>query len=137
MPEQVPTYEEFDALVKRVEFLEADRYPPQPDTGRQAKRIADLISLFGVNTFSSLDSGNLWGSWPADYQPDTVIAALQFILGDSGHAFRIREYHYAGRETMQRPWLAQVTAAFPGTQVALCVAANGSVEDVPTMLQIA
>ena len=33
--------------------------PPTPGTGVQAKRIADLIESFGVNTFSSLDEHNI------------------------------------------------------------------------------
>jgi hypothetical protein len=36
----------------------------------QAKRICELIELFGVNTFSSMDEHNVWGSWPADYRPE-------------------------------------------------------------------
>src|SRR5262245_11163969 len=52
---------------------------PGPGTGVQAKRIVDLVELFGVNTFSSMDTGNIWGSWPADYRPQTVIAALNWI----------------------------------------------------------
>ena len=31
-------------------------------TGVQAKQIADLIEA-GVNTFSSLEGRNIWGSW--------------------------------------------------------------------------
>ena len=143
----VPTMDDFTALAARVSALEEGAPvpvppdppdPPEPITeGVQAKRIAKLIESFGVNTFSSMDGGNLWGSWPANYQPDSVIDALQFMLGDSGFAFRLREYHYSGREGMQRPWLSQIVNALPGTEVALCVAANGGVDDVPTMLSLA
>jgi len=149
----VPTREEFDALAARVDdhetriaALEAgtvtppDPIPPDPGPdpnppgGVQAKRIADLVELFGVNTFSSLDNGNVWGSWPADYRPDSVVEALGWITNGSGFALRVREYHYAGREAMQVPWLRQVVAAIPGTRVTLCVAANGSARDVPSMV---
>ncbi len=103
----------------------------------QAKRIANLIELFGVNTFSSPDEHNTWGSWPANYSPESVIKALKYIVGDSGFALRLREYHYAGRADMQAEWLPQIVAAFPGTRVALCPGANASVDDVPTMLALA
>lgn len=152
-PVSVPGWEDFAALEARVTQLEeAGTTPPEPiippdpgpepeppptGEGVQAKRIAQLIESFGVNTFSSMDEHNTWGSWPADYRPPTVIAALKSILGDSGFAFRVREYHYSGRESMQRPWLTQVTAGIPGTKVALCVAANGAPDDVPTMLSLA
>jgi hypothetical protein len=135
------TRDEFNELEARVTVLEGGQPPVAPPNpianGIQAKRIASLIGLFGVNTFSSLDEHNLWGSWPADYRPDSVIAALRYILGDSGHAFRIREYHYAGREEMQRDWLSQIVTAIPGTEVTLCVGANGKVEDVPSMISLA
>lgn len=110
---------------------------PSPGTGTQAKRIHSLVELFGVNTFSSLDSGNVWGSYPADYQPDSVIAGLNWITDESGFAFRIREYHYNGREQIQQPWLTQVVAALPGTEVSICVGANGSPADVSSMLTLA
>jgi hypothetical protein len=93
--------------------------------------------MLRVNTFSSLDSGNVWGSWPANYSPESTIAALRYIVGDSGFAFRIREYHYAARYDLQRQWLPQIVAAFPGTQVALCPGANASANDVPTIMQLA
>lgn len=148
MTATVPTADEFAALETRVAALEAGSsvappepiIPPEPPPtggGVQAKRIASLIEKFWTNTFSSLDEHNMWGSWPADYRPQTVIAALKYILGDSGFAIGIREYHYSGRETMQRPWLTQVTAGIPGTKATICVGANGAPDDVPTMLSLA
>jgi hypothetical protein len=156
----VPTREEFDdlaaqvtansnaiaALEVRVAALEGGSTTPvppdpvvPPDTaeGMQAQRIADTIGIFGVNTFSSLDQNNVWGSWPADYRPETVIAALDYMTKGTGHIFRIREYHYAGRETFQRPWLEMIQLAIPGTQAAMCVGANGTPSDVPSMLTMA
>lgn len=144
MPTAVPTQAEFEALEARVSALEANAgAPPEPeqppDPGQppsgivKAKRVADAIELFGVNTFSSLDENNVWGSWPADYRPETVIAALRYLTGGTQFCLGIREYHYSGREAMQRPWLEQVISAFPETKVTICVGANGSVADVPSM----
>lgn len=102
----------------------------------QAKRVADAVELFGVNTFSSLDDGNVWGSWPADYRPDSVIAALKYIVGDTQFNLMIREYHYSGRGSMQTEWLSQILNVFPDTKVTICVGANGTTNDVPSMLSI-
>jgi hypothetical protein len=146
----VPTLDEYEARMSALEargsVLEAGAQPQPPDPtpppdmtieDAQAKRTADVIESFGVNTFSSLEAdANLWGSWPADYSPGSVIDALRWITGDSGFALRLREYHYAGRADMQREWLHQVVGALPGTRVTMCVGANGSSADVPTMLAL-
>lgn len=136
------TQAEFDALEARVTALEGGNSTPTPTpppvtNAVQAKRIAELIELFGVNTFSSMDEHNVWGTWPADYRPESVIAALKYIVGDTGFAFRIREYHRAKYTDMQARWLPLITQAFPGTRVSICVAANGSASDVPTMFDLA
>jgi hypothetical protein len=141
----VPTTEQFNSLESRVTTLEnANNTPisppdsggnPNPGTGTQAKRIVDLFK-FGVNTFSSMDTNNVWGSWPADYRPDTVIAAIKFIVQDTGHTISIREYHYAGRESWQQPWLQQIHAQFPEQENIMCVGANGSVNDVASMIAL-
>jgi len=109
---------------------------PPTTEGIQAKRISDLIELFGVNTFSSMDEHNTWGSWPADYKPESVIAALKYIVGDSGFALRIREYHYSNKYAMQAEWLPKIVSAFPGTKVSLCPGANMNISDVETMLDL-
>jgi hypothetical protein len=140
MSVSVPTADEFAALELRVSALEqyAPVPPdPPPSGGLQAKRTRDLIENFGVNTFSSLDEHNAWGSWPADYRPEQVIAALQWMTGDTGYALPLREYHYKGREASQRPWLQQIIAAIPGTRVAICPGANAGTKDVPSMLSLA
>jgi len=139
MPTQVPTAEEFAALEARVAALEGSSRPPgeppPPDTEDvQARRICDLVEIFGVNTFSSADQNNLWGSWPADYRAETVIKALKWMLGDSGFALRIREYHYAGREKWQTPWLDQIAKAIPGTRASVCVGANGGDDDAASVV---
>ena len=138
----VPTMDEFSALSARVTKLEqggTQPIPPDPgpEVGVQATRVADVIELFGVNTFSSMDEHNVWGSWPADYRPDSVIAALRYMTEGTGFAFRLREYHYSGRTEMQRQWLSAIRAALPSTKVAICPGANASVNDVPTMFTLA
>jgi hypothetical protein len=149
MPVTVPTTDEFAALEARVTALEGaptpippepippEPEPPDPGTGQQAKCAVDLIEYFGVNTFSSMDEHNQWGSWPADYRPEQVIAALKFLTADTGYALPLREYHYKGREAHQRPWLSQICAAIPGTRSAICPGANAGTKDVPSMLSLA
>jgi len=136
----VPTMTDFAALAARVTALEADAVvPPEPTPpvdGVQAKRIVDLIEMFGVNTFSSMDEHNTWGSWPANYSPDSTIAALRYLVGDSGFTLPLREYHYAGRFDMQKQWFAAILDAFPETRFTVCPGANASVADVPTMMQL-
>jgi hypothetical protein len=143
----VPTLDEFAALEQRVTVLEQGQsvpVPPDPQPepppsgdGQQAKCCVDLIEYFGVNTFSSLDEHNVWGSWPADYRPEQVVAALKFLTADTGYALPLREYHYEGREATQRPWLQQIIAAIPGTKAAICPGANAGTDDVPSMLSLA
>jgi hypothetical protein len=150
MPATVPTAAEFAALDARVVALESaeppvvitpeppieppiDPNPIPPDTtGVTAKRIHSLPELLGVNTFSSLDEHNIWGSWPADYRPAEVIASLNWMTNGSGFTFRLREYHYKGREQMQAQWLRQIRQAIPNTQTTICVC-TGEV-DVASML---
>lgn len=135
MPVSVPTADEFNALVARVAALEHPT--PPPTTGVQAKRIHDLVELFGINTFSTMDpNSNVWGTWPALYLPSSVLAALNWLTNGSGFALRLREYHYAGRETFQKPWLQAIHAAIPRTRVTMCVGANGSAADVPSMVAL-
>lgn len=131
----VPTMDQFNALAARVAALEGVK--PPSTSGATAKRIADVIELFGVNTFSSLDDGNVWGSWPADYRPASVCAALDYMTKGSGFGFRLREYHYKGRETIQQPWLRQIIAAQPLTRASMCIGANGSAADVASMIALA
>jgi hypothetical protein len=134
--------DEYVALEQRVTNLEAgepipEPTPPPEGEGLQAKCCIDLIEHFGVNTFSSLDEHNAWGSWPADYRPEQVIGALKYLTADSGYALPLREYHYRGREASQRPWLQQIIAAIPGTRSAICPGANAKTNDVPSMLALA
>lgn len=153
MPSSVPTMDDFGALQSQVTSL-ADRVTaledggvtpvppdptppdPTPGAGVQAKRVADLVELFGVNTFSSMDTGNVWGSWPADYRPDTVVAALNWITNNSGFTFRIREYHYSSRYNMQQQWFAAVLAKLPDTKFAVCPGANASASDATSMARL-
>jgi hypothetical protein len=151
MPVTVPTEQEFAAVVDdvadltaRVAALETGSapIPPKPEQppsgeGQQARRAVELVETFGVNTFSSLDEHNSWGSWPADYRPEEVIAALRFLTAGTGYALPIREYHYNGKDAHQRPWFQQVVGALPGTRVAICPGADATTNDVPSMISLA
>jgi hypothetical protein len=140
------TRQEFDALEVRVAALEEEIGIPEPGPvppdpvppgeGIQAKRIVDLIERFGVNTFSSMDEHNSWGSWPADYSPPSTVAALKYLVGDSGFTLSLREYHYAGRYDMQKQWFAAILTELPDTRFTVCPGANASAADVPTMLRL-
>lgn len=136
----VPTMDDYRALETRVAALESGSgngpTPPQPGQDTQSKRIASLIERMGVNTFSSLDQSNVWGSWPADYSPASVIDALRWIVQDSGFALGVREYHYANRAEMQKQWFPQITAAFPEMRNIICIGANGGVGDVASMIDL-
>jgi len=151
MPVSVATADELTALTARVAALESAQpiptptpTPPTPTPspvvvtgGVQAQRIADLVEILGVNTFSAANStSNVWGSWPSDYSAATVIAAHNWLTAGSGFVLAGREYHYAGRETIQAPWLKQVVAA-TNMPFAMCVGANGTASDVASMLALA
>ncbi len=144
MPQTGPTMDEFNALSNRVAKLEQGSVttppptttPPQPTTGKQAKRVSDLIEIMGYNTFSSVDTGNVWGSWPADYRAETVIAAFDYMYKGTGFSPPIREYHYAGRESWQTPWIRKIKAAYPDVAGTVCVGANGSVADVASIIKM-
>jgi hypothetical protein len=141
--------EEFGAIEQRVTKLEErtteleqEVFNEDTDEGDNdlplvdAKPIATLIETLGVNTFSSLDEHNTWGSWPADYRPETVIKALRYIVGDNAYHIGIREYHYANKIEMQTNWLGQIRTAFPHIDITMCIGANGTVGDVPTMIEL-
>ena len=72
----VPTMTDFTALMNRVSVLESVATLP----GVQASRIADLMQIFGFNTFSSMSAtSNVWGSYPADYSPASMAAAMAWL----------------------------------------------------------
>jgi len=120
------------ALTDRVTALEG---APPPTTGVQAARIADLVQILGFNTFSSMSStANVWGSYPADYSPASVNAALNWLLNGSTYRLQGREYHYAGRESIQLPWL---TALNKRLKFSMAIGANGDVSAVASMLTLA
>jgi len=101
----------------------------------QASRIADLVQILGVNTFSSMSAtSNVWGSWPADYSPASVNAALDWLLNGATYRLQGREYHYAGRESMQLPWLHALGGRL---RFMVAIGANGDVAAVPSMLTLA
>src|SRR6185503_14182052 len=129
---QISTSIAASALTARVTALEG---APPPTTGVQAARIADLVQILGFNTFSSMSStANVWGSYPADYSPASVNAALDWMLNGSTYRLQGREYHYAGRESIQLPWL---TALNRRLKFSMAIGANGDVSAVSSMLTLA
>ena len=113
--------------------------PPEdlPDAGFKARRIADMLERFGVNTFSSTAAdSNMWGSWPADYSQASVIAALKWLVGGSGLTIQLREYHYADRRVWQEPWCQAVFAA-TGARFTVAIGAGGGVAHAASMVTMA
>ncbi len=65
-------------------------------TGTPARRIADCLERFGVNTFSQITRNGLpwnWGQSAGDYSSATTAKAINFIVGNSGLKMNVREYH--------------------------------------------
>src|SRR6478735_4611371 len=84
---------------------------PSPGTGIQASRIADFLCNYsGCDMFPSMDEGNVWGSWPADYRPDTVIAAYDWLMNGSTNFPINRVYTASYRMEILRPWLPLLAA---------------------------
>jgi len=109
---------------------------PSPGTGVQASRIADfLCSYSGCDMFPSMDTNNVWGSWPADYRPDTVIAAYDWLMNGSTNYPIHRIYAASYRMEILRPWLPILAAA--GHRFVASVAANGGVADAEATLELA
>jgi hypothetical protein len=79
-------------------------------------------------------TANVWGSYPADYSPASVNAALDWLLNGSTYRLHGREYHYAGRESIQKPWLQALNKRL---RFSMCIGANGDVSAVPSMLALA
>lgn len=105
--------------------------------GVKAARIADMLERFGVNTFSSTASdSNVWGSWPADYSPTSVTAALKWLVGASGLTIRVREYHYANQRSWQEPWCQTIHAA-TGAPFSVAIGAGGGVADATSIVAMA
>jgi hypothetical protein len=110
---------------------------PGDATGTTAFRIADMMERFGVNTFSSLSATqNVWNALPSDFTASTVIAGINSVLGSSGMTMNVREYHYAGRESIQSLWCPAVAGA-TGAKFAMCVGQGGTDSDVASMVALA
>ena len=112
--------------------------PPQPGsgTGVQAGRIADFLCNYsGTDMFPSMDEGNVWGSWPADYRPDTVIAAYDWLLNGSTNYPISRVYTAAYRMEILKPWMPLLAAK--GHTFTGGIAANGNVDDAKATLELA
>src|SRR6185369_13122499 len=109
---------------------------PSPGTGIQASRIADFLCNYsGCDMFPSMDEGNVWGSWPADYRPDTVIAAYDWLMNGSTNYPINRVYTASYRMEILRPWLPLLAAQ--GHRFVGGVAANGNVADAEATLELA
>ena len=110
--------------------------PSPPPTGTQASRIADLLSMTGANMFPSLVADqNVWGSYPADYTPATVIAAMEWLTNGSGVMPLGRVYFFAADLALLSTWLPQLAAT--GMRFSVAIGANGGMADVPALLQLA
>ena len=110
---------------------------PGDATGTTAFRIADMMERFGVNTFSSLSATtNMWGAYPSDYSAQTAIAGINAVLGKSNMTMNVREYHYAGRESIQSIWCPAV-AGGTGAKFSMCIGQGGSDSDVASMIALA
>ena len=106
-------------------------------TGLQAYRIADMMERFGVDTFSDPGTFNPWGS-AGNYSTAGVIAALNWLLADSGMTMYDREYHFdnSGKNinylTNMQSWWCPTVAAATGTQFTMApgsgATAHGTVD---------
>ena len=109
---------------------------PSPGPGIQAGRIADFLCNYsGCDMFPSMDTNNVWGSWPADYRPETVIAAYDWLMNGSTNFPIHRIYAASYRMEILRPWLPILAAA--GHRFVASVAANGGVADAEATLELA
>lgn len=114
-----------------------DPIPPDPGVGVQAYRIGDFLrTAGGANMFPSMDENNVWGSWPADYRPDTVLAALDWMLNGSKNIPISRVYVYGGdRLSLLQQWMPLI--ADHGHRFTASVAANGGENDADAVLTLA
>lgn len=87
-------------------------------TGTTAKRSADMMENFGVNTFSMTGTTNLFGS-AGNYTAGGTIAALNWLQSSSGNSIRVREYHYDVATNEQAGWLPSVFSG-TGCQFTIC-----------------
>jgi len=109
---------------------------PSPGTGVQASRIADFLCNYsGCDMFPSMDEGNVWGSWPAYYRPDTVIAAYDWLMNGSTNYPISRVYTASYRMEILRQWLPILAAA--GHRFTGGIAANGTVADAEATMELA
>ena len=108
-----------------------------PKAGVQASRIADLLSMTGgCNLFPSIVADqNTWGSYPADYTPATVEAAMAWLTNGSGVMPLSRVYFFADRLALMQEWMPLAAAA--GMRFSICIGDGGGTADVPGLLTLA
>lgn len=105
-------------------------------------RIADMLERIGFNTFSAYNEqnpgiiGNTWGTKLGDYNPSSIIAINNFLVGSSGIKLRLREYHYSGfpYNTYQAAWL-QLVHNGTGMHAKICMGSGAAtIDDLMTIV---
>lgn len=119
--------------------------PTGDATGTQARRIADCLERFGVNTFSRLTLNGspwAWGGSQGNYDAATTSNALNYLTAGSGLKINVREYHrdYVGNPPQavtpqQKTWIRDVHLA-TGASFSLAIAVEGNTADIPGIVDI-
>lgn len=113
-------------------------------TGTQARRIADVLQRFGVNTFSKLNRNGYpwsWGGSQGSYDAVTTGLALNYLTGTSGLTLNVREYHRGDGSAsdpltpLQKGWIRDVHQA-TGAPFSIAIGANGGANDIGGIVAI-
>jgi hypothetical protein len=90
----------------------------------------------GCNLFPVIDiATDPWGSYPADYTPATVLAAMAWLTNGSGIMPMSRVYFFADRLPLMQQWLPLVAAG--GVRFTICIGDGGGMESVAGLLSLA
>lgn len=112
-------------------------------TGTSARRIADCLQRFGVNTFSKIVYNGYywaWGGSQGNYDAATTGRAINYLTGTSGLKINIREYHreYGGGKPItpsQKTWIRAVHDA-TGSPFTISIGASGGSADIPGIVNL-